>query len=103
MKIRHIFLGLLLIFTFWFVLVMVQNQEDFHYFANSNFLSYDEKNNYDIKVHFSEKEMYESMKINYPVHYFLLKNQIIVFLLIVLFCTPYKRILQYLWKSREKV
>lgn len=99
MKIKHVLLALILVFTLWFVGVMYFHKEDFNYYQNvETSLTYQEYLDNEKGIAFSKEEMYENLEKKYPIHYFLLKNQLMAFIFLCVVSIPYEKIYKYFKK-----
>lgn len=86
---RRSIIVVILIFMLWFVGVMALNPLAFNYYENTQNSAFSELR---LDVFESKEAMFESMLQNYPIHYFLLKYQFWIFVVICIFFFPYTKI-----------
>lgn len=101
MKIKHIFLAFVLVFSLWFVGVMALDNQSFNYYVDGDKYYYYELENSDYDLARTHEEMMQNMQKTHPVHYFFFTYQYWIFLAIVLVSIPYEKIYKYA-KSRVK-
>lgn len=86
---RWSIIAVILLFTLWFVWTMAFNPLDFNYYSvKGNYVEGDLRED----IAHSKAEMMENLKEKHIIHYFILKNQFWIFIIIAVFFFPTKKI-----------
>lgn len=96
MKINTVLITLILAFMLWFVWVMYSNPQDFNYYASNPAINGDLTEENDLAI--GKVAFEDNLKKNYVLHYYLLKYQFWIFLAIVIFAFPTKKV-KKLWRK----